>query len=1196
MHKLTSRALAAGIALALASAGDAQAQVVISQVYGGAGTATTGYNADFIELHNNGDTAVSLNGWSVQYAQNSGNWLRTPLSGSIAAGGYYLIRQASGAGNLSLPPVNASGGIAMTPGLGKVALVANNITLSAACPTGLIDFVGYGAANCAEGAAPTLSASNASAQLRKNGGCTDTQVNVADFIVATAKPRGGTAPRLVCSSWAPPVLTASVGEIVEGDSGYADALITLRLDRPAGADGVAWSVFTTAGGSASPAGDYLAINKSGTIAPGQTEASVVLPIKGDTVAESDETVNLQIKIANGAITANGDYLDLVASIRDNDRAPPPTLTVSPVARDEGDEGITPFEFEFELRLDRPAGAGGVAWSALILPGGSAVPGEDYNAIDPSGVIPAGQSSARFVLPVLGDLHYEADETVNLRIKVASGAVTANGDYLDTQATLINDDLRVTPIHEVQGRGAVSPLRDQWVIVEGIVTAVVKDGFFLQADAGQTDADADTSEGVFVQTASAPSPQWRAQRVRASGTVMELMSPGDHPQRESMTAIGGSPSVTQLSTMPVMLPPPVSPLLPDYHIGARGYEQYEGMRVMLPQTRVVGPTGAITDIGTGHSVSDGRFYVVDGGQNPAAPFVAPEREPGTRYPAYWQGQFQGWLPRWDGNPEVLGVDSAAAGHAPIDLSTGAPIGGLIGPLDHRSGRYSIVLDADAPTSLPPHSPPTPSVVAAGAPDQRATTLAHYDLRDLFDFSSPPGSGQPAPMPFALERRLGKISRGIRENLRMPDIVAISGVENELLLQRLANRIDSDTMSDGQPAAQYRAIAPPGNDPNATNLGFLVRSDAIVNVGARVIVDKIEQLGSNAFAQAPGGGMIALFDQPPLVIDTRSNYADGSAWRARIVLVRLQSLDGIDADSVQAERLRERRRDQAQFLAQWAQQQQHAVDALPLLFLGDFQAHAFNDGLVDPVGMMIGQPSDPLLTMVAHDGADQVGPDLIDLTATQAQAQRYSSIDQGSRQELQHVLADENLLMQTESIALERVRINADFPAQWRDDEASAIRGGDTDPVHARLVPREKASLRVWAQRSAPSHRVGESMQPTFTAQVQNLGPQVARQVGLGLALSEPVEPLWVNVHSSNWTCEPPVTADGRTSVACTGLNVSPQGPSSNAVSLSFSATPERAGRSITLAASVVSSALDADPSDNAAQTSIEILPALPAPQP
>ena len=178
----------------------------------------------------------------------------------------------------------------------------------------------------------------------------------------------------------------------------------------------------------------------------------------------------------------------------------------------------------------------------------------------------------------------------------------------------------------------------------------------------------------------------------------------------------------------------------------------------------------------------------------------------------------------------------------------------------------------------------------------------------------------------------------------------------------------------------------------------------------------------------------------------------------------------------------------------------------------------------------------------------------------------------------------------------MRINADFPALMRTDGASAVRGGDTDPVHLRLVPRDRAALRLWANRSAPTHRVGESMVPTFTAQVQNLGPEVARRVGLGLALSEPVEPLWVSVHSPNWTCEAPVIADGRTSVACTGENVSPQGPTANAVSLGFLATPERAGRAITMAASVTSSAIDPDPSDNTAQTSIEILPALPAPQP
>lgn len=1189
MHKLASRALAAGIALALAHT--AQAQVVISQVYGGAGTATTGYSADFIELHNNGNAPVNLAGWSVQYAQSGSAWQRTALNGSIPAGGYYLIRQASGAGNQTLPPANAGGSIAMAPGLGKVALVANNLTLGSACPTGLVDFVGYGPADCAEGAAPAAPGSNVNAQLRKNNGCTDTQVNAADFTVTAARPRNLASPVLLCSAWVAPRLSAFVDDIVEGDSGYTDALVRIRLDRPAGPDGVSWSVFSN-GGSASPASDYLPINKTGFIAPGQSEASFVLQIKGDTVAENDETVNLQIKIANGAVTANGDYLDLIATIRDNDRTPlpPPVLSVAPVARAEGQQGLTPFEFE--LRLDRPAGPGGVAWSATSVAGGSANPVEDYAAIDLNGVIAEGQLTGKFVLPVQGDLRYEGDEIVKLKVKAVSGAFTATGTELDTHAVIVDDDLRITPIHEVQGRGPVSPLRDQLAIVEGIVTAVVKDGFFLQSEASQADADPETSEGLFVLTGSAPSPQLRAQRVRVAGTVMELMSPGDNPQRESMTAIGGSPLVTQLSSAPVVLPAPASQLLPNYYVGVLGYERYEGMRVTLASTRAVGPTGGVTDAATGQTASDGRFYVLDGPAGQAAP----AREPGTRYPVYAQGQFQGWLPRWDGNPEVIGVDSAAAGRAPIEIAAGTPIGGLVGPIDHRSGRYSIVLEPDAPVSLPPQSPLTPGSLNPAAPDPRATTVAHYDLGDLFDSVSPPGSGQPAPMPFVVEQRLGKLSRGIREHLRLPDVVAVSGIDNEALLQRLANRIDSDAVAAGQASAQYRAIAPPGLAPAATGLGFLVRSDAIANVGARVMVDHIEQLGLQAIVPAPGGGSLPLFDQPPLLIDTTRRYPDGSQFQARLVAVRLQSLAGLDLDSPQAERLRERRRDQARFLAQWAQQHQQSAQARPLLLLGDFRAHAFNDGLVDPIGTLIGKPSDPLLTLVGQDGADLVDPDLIDLTALGAETQRYSSIEQGSRQELQHLLADEALLMQTEAIEVERVRINADFPALMRNDGASAVRGGDTDPVHLRLVPRDRAALRLWANRSAPTHRVGESMVPTFTAQVQNLGPEVARRVGLGLALSEPVEPLWVSVHSPNWTCEAPVIADGRTSVACTGENVSPQGPTANAVSLGFLATPERAGRAITMAASVTSSAIDPDPSDNTAQTSIEILPALPAPQP
>lgn len=73
--------------------------VVISQVYGGGGNAGATYRNDFIELYNLGTATVDLSGWSVQYGSATGStWAATPLSGSIAPGHYYLVKEAAGAG------------------------------------------------------------------------------------------------------------------------------------------------------------------------------------------------------------------------------------------------------------------------------------------------------------------------------------------------------------------------------------------------------------------------------------------------------------------------------------------------------------------------------------------------------------------------------------------------------------------------------------------------------------------------------------------------------------------------------------------------------------------------------------------------------------------------------------------------------------------------------------------------------------------------------------------------------------------------------------------------------------------------------------------------------------------------------------------------------------------------------------------
>lgn len=189
MNRIGIRIAAALLACA---AWSASAQVVISQVYGGGGNSGATLKSDFIELRNNGSAPVDLGGWSVQYASASGGtWQRTALSGTIAPGGYFLIKQADGSGgSVDLPTPDAIGTIPMSGSAGKVALVAGTTVLSGTCPLGgaVVDFVGYGAANCAE-TAPTPALGSTTAAIRNGGGSVDTGNNSADFALGAPHPR-----------------------------------------------------------------------------------------------------------------------------------------------------------------------------------------------------------------------------------------------------------------------------------------------------------------------------------------------------------------------------------------------------------------------------------------------------------------------------------------------------------------------------------------------------------------------------------------------------------------------------------------------------------------------------------------------------------------------------------------------------------------------------------------------------------------------------------------------------------------------------------------------------------------------------------------------------------------------------------------------------------------------------------------------
>lgn len=167
--------------------------MVISQIYGGGGNSGATYRNDYVELYNASTVPFDLGGWTVQYASATGtSWQIQPLGGVVQPGEYYLVQLASGgATGAVLPTPNIAGSINMSATTGKIALVMGGDPLDG-CPNGdalLVDLVGYGTANCREGAGNAPAPSNTTAGLRKNGGFADTNVNSADFVTGTPNPR-----------------------------------------------------------------------------------------------------------------------------------------------------------------------------------------------------------------------------------------------------------------------------------------------------------------------------------------------------------------------------------------------------------------------------------------------------------------------------------------------------------------------------------------------------------------------------------------------------------------------------------------------------------------------------------------------------------------------------------------------------------------------------------------------------------------------------------------------------------------------------------------------------------------------------------------------------------------------------------------------------------------------------------------------
>ncbi len=689
------------------------------------------------------------------------------------------------------------------------------------------------------------------------------------------------------------------------------------------------------------------------------------------------------------------------------------LSINDISVVEGNAGTV--SATFTVSLNAPALVGGVTFD-IATAGGTATAGTDYVALAQTAqTIAAGNTSAQFSVTINGDTTVEPTETFNITVANIVGAVASDAQGL---GTITNDDVVLTPISGVQGAGLVSPLAGQVVTVEGIVTGVKTNGYFLQDPnlptasnsasrvAGGRDGNPATSEGILVFTGAAPpAAVVLGARLQVTGTVLEFV-PATDPAQPPTTELVAPFVVTQISTGNAF-PAPIAISTIDPAGSFNQLENLEHMRVSFAGLRVVGGTDGFTNEPNATGTTNGILWAT----LPSA--ARPRREPGIDIRETLLPATPVTVPRFDTNPETIRLDSDSLVGAPaLDLAAGQTISAITGVLDYGRRFYTFLPDPVQTPVLSFGAAPVPNAASAIATDE--LSVASYNLERFFDDVNDPLTGDPVLTAVAYQARLTKASLQIRQNLASPDVVGVIEVENLTTLQALAARI----LADGGPS--YSSFLEEGNDPGGIDVGYLVKISPVVGTTARVSNIVVTQLGKTATYLNPiTNAQDLLNDRPPLQLTGTVNTATGSATFV-VIHNHLRSFLGAN-DPVDGVRVRAKRLAQAEFLANAVQAHQAATPTERLFVTGDLNAYEFNDGLVDVVGTILGSPAPANLVTLA--GADLVNPNLNRLADASAD---YSYVFDGFIQNIDHIFVSQGLVNGSSARRLEHIRINADYP--------------------------------------------------------------------------------------------------------------------------------------------------------------------------
>ncbi|MFN0196127.1 MAG: Calx-beta domain-containing protein [Planctomycetaceae bacterium] len=246
---------------------------------------------------------------------------------------------------------------------------------------------------------------------------------------------------IIANDDAIPSITINDVTLTEGNAGFLNFDFTVTLSNPSGQN-VTVDYFTVdfppLNGTAKPGLDYTPAVGTLTFAEGETTKTITVQVVGDLKNEFTENFFVQLSNVQNATLADARG---EGTIIDNDTVPSLTITDKRVA--ERDGGTRPGVFE--VRLSAASGKT-VTVDFATMQTGDAVSGVDYLPINGTLTFLEGETVKEVIVPVVGDLFNEFDETYTVHLSNAVNASIADADGLGT--IVDNDPVPTAKINDV----------------------------------------------------------------------------------------------------------------------------------------------------------------------------------------------------------------------------------------------------------------------------------------------------------------------------------------------------------------------------------------------------------------------------------------------------------------------------------------------------------------------------------------------------------------------------------------------------------------------------------------------------------------------------------------------------------------------------------------------------------------------------